>query len=106
MREEMAANGRLDTSQPPVILAAPEDEMTPRKYYNTRNRPEWPLVKASIIAGSSFPVAAAVGDFDEASARLVEQRIGFGPVFDRAGFAAIGSEGNQVAGEVEQQVFP
>ena len=36
------------------------------------DRPEWPLVKASIIAGAAFPVAAAVGDFYEAAARLIE----------------------------------
>jgi hypothetical protein len=34
--------------------------------------PEWPLVKASIIAGAAFPVAAAVRDFYETAARLIE----------------------------------
>ena len=56
--------------------------------------PEWPLDKASIIAGSAFPVTAAVGDFDEPPPWLVEQGIGFGSVFDRSGLATIGSKGN------------
>ena len=56
--------------------------------------PEWPLVKVSINAGSAFPVAAAVGDFDELAPGLIEQGIGFGSVFDRAGFTAVGSERN------------
>ena len=34
--------------------------------------PEWPLVKAAIIAGAAFPVAAAVRDFYETAARLIE----------------------------------
>jgi len=58
------------------------------------------------MAWPAFPVAAAVGDFDEATARLVEQWIGFGPAFDGARFAAIGPEGHQVPGQVEQQIFP
>jgi hypothetical protein len=33
---------------------------------------EWPLVKGSIVAGASFPVAVAMGDFYEAAAGLVE----------------------------------
>ena len=42
--------------------------------YPRRNRVrgEWPLVKAAIIAATAFPVAAAVGDFYEATARLIE----------------------------------
>jgi hypothetical protein len=68
--------------------------------------PEWPLDKVTIIAGSTFPVAAAVGDFDEATARLVEQRISFGSAFDGARFAPVGSEGHQVPGQIEQQIFP
>ena len=48
---------------------------------NTKNRPEWPLVKPSIIAGASFPVTAAVGDFHETPTGLVEQGVGFGPTF-------------------------
>ena len=39
--------------------------------------PEWPLVKAPIIAGTAFPVTAAVRDFYEAAARLIEQWVGF-----------------------------
>jgi hypothetical protein len=34
--------------------------------------PEWPLVKAAIIAGAAFPVATAVGDLYEAAARSIE----------------------------------
>jgi len=33
---------------------------------------EWPLDKVSIFAGSTFPAAVAVGDFNEATARLIE----------------------------------
>ena len=33
---------------------------------------EWPLDKVSIFAGSAFPAAVAVGDFNEATARLIE----------------------------------
>jgi len=68
--------------------------------------PEWPLVKAQRITGTSFPVTAAMGDFHEAIARLVEQRVGFGPVFDRSRLVAVGSAANQVPGQVAQQVFP
>jgi hypothetical protein len=63
-------------------------------FSDTGDRPEWPLVKGLIIAGSAFPVAAAVGDFHELVARLIEQRIGFGAVFDGARFTTIGSERN------------
>jgi len=33
---------------------------------------EWPLVKGSIVAWASFPVAVAMRDFYEAAAGLVE----------------------------------
>ena len=56
--------------------------------------PEWPLVKAPIIAGSAFPVTAAVGDFHEFAARLVEQGKGLGTAFDGAGFRPVGSQGH------------
>ena len=54
--------------------------------------PEWPLVKAPKIAGSAFPVSAAMGYFHEAVTRSVEQRISFGPAFYRARLFAVGSE--------------
>jgi hypothetical protein len=36
---------------------------------------EWLLVKVSIIARSSLPVAIGIGNFLEATARLIEQRV-------------------------------
>ncbi|MDR3643307.1 MAG: hypothetical protein P4L74_06820, partial [Candidatus Doudnabacteria bacterium] len=41
--------------------------------------PEWPLVKAMIIAWSAFPISAAMRDFHELAARFVQQRVRFGP---------------------------
>ena len=67
---------------------------------------EWPLVKASIIARSSLPISAAVGDFNELSARLIKQWVCFWPSFYRPGFAAIRPVGHQISGEVEQQIQP
>ena len=64
--------------------------------------PEWPLVKPPIIARAAFPVIAAVGDFHEAMSRLVEQRIGFGAVFDRPWLRAIWPATHQIACPVEQ----
>ncbi len=55
------------------------------------------LVKAPIIAGASFPVTAAVGDFYKLAARLIEQGVGFGAALDRARFEAIGPVAHQVA---------
>ena len=68
--------------------------------------PECPLVKASIIAGASFPIAVAVGDFLEAAAWLIEQRVGLGPAFDRPRFQPMGSVSNQVTGQIQQQILP
>ena len=68
----------------------------------SRVRPEWPLVKAPKIAGASFPIAAAMRDFHEAPAWLIEQRVGFGPALDGPRLAAVGSVSNQVPGQVEQ----
>src|SRR6266404_1428109 len=76
------------------------------KYYNTRNRPEWPLVKLSKITGSAFPVSAAMRDFHEPVTWLVEQGIRFGPVFHSTGLPAIGSERHQIAGQTVQQILP
>src|ERR1019366_10502240 len=67
---------------------------------------EWPLVKAPIIAGTAFPVAAAVGNFYEAAARLIDQWVGFWPALDGPRFLAVGAIADQVAREVEQQVLP
>ena len=55
---------------------------------------EWPLIKASIIAGAPFPVTTTVGDFHELAAGLIEQGVGFGPTLDRARLPAIGSKGH------------
>src|SRR5208282_1694923 len=67
---------------------------------------EWPLVKAAITAGAAFPVAAAVGDFYEAAARLIEQWVRFRPALDRPRFLAVGATADEIAREVEQQVLP
>ena len=64
--------------------------------------PEWPLVKGSIIAGASFPIAVAVRDFYETMAGLVEQRVGFGPAFYGTRFHSVGAVANQVSHQVEQ----
>jgi len=42
---------------------------------------EWPLVKALKIAGSAFPVFAAMRDFHKTVAGFIEQWKSFGPVF-------------------------
>src|ERR1035441_881737 len=68
--------------------------------------PEWPLVKASIIAGAAFPVAAAVGDLYEAAARLIEQWVRFRSALDRPRFLAVGAIADEVTREVAQQVLP
>src|ERR1039458_8741618 len=68
--------------------------------------PEWPLVKASIIAGAAFPVAAAVGDLYEAAARLIAHWVRFRSALDRPRFLAVGATADQVAREVKQQVLP
>jgi hypothetical protein len=75
---------------------------TVSKYDNIKNRPEWPLVKPLIIAGTAFPIVAAVGDFHEAMARLIEQRIRFGPVFDGARLRAVGAATDPITRQVEQ----
>jgi len=58
---------------------------------------EWPLVKASIIAGVAFPVTVTVGDCHELVAWLIKQGIGFGAAFEGARFGAVGAHGHQVA---------
>ena len=58
------------------------------------------------MAWSSFPVTAAMGDFDEASARLIEQGKRFGATFDRAGFVAMGSMGNEISGQGQPEIIP
>ena len=63
--------------------------------------PEWPLVKAAIIAGAAFPVAAAVGDLYEAAARLIEQWIRFRSALDRPRFLAVGARADEVPREVK-----
>ena len=68
---------------------------------NNRDWHEWPLVKASIIAGSAFPITTAVGDFDEPPAGLVEQRIRFGAAFDGAWLPSIRSARNQIPRQVD-----
>lgn len=72
----------------------------------SEDRPEWRLVKASIIAGSAFAVTAAVGDFHEFTPRLIEQWIRFGTAFDGARFRSVGSEGHQIARQGQQQILP
>ena len=42
---------------------------------------EWPLVKLSKMTGSSFPITAAVRDFDELFAGTIEQRVSFWSMF-------------------------
>jgi len=51
--------------------------------------PEWPLVKPSIIAVRGLSSSRCGGRFPQAMARLVEQRIGFWPVFDCARLRAV-----------------
>ena len=58
------------------------------------------------MAGASFPVTAAVGDFHEPPPGLVEQRVGFGPPFDGARFGALGPFAHQIPYQVAQQVLP
>jgi chitinase len=53
-------------------LAYPHWEKQGGRLFLASVSPEWPLVKASIIAGAAFPVAAAVRDFYETAARLIE----------------------------------
>ena len=55
-----------------------KDHTIARQEYHRRKEvsAEWSLVKASINAGSSFPVAAAVRDFHEAGAAEVGPRAG------------------------------
>jgi len=78
----------------------------PGKYFNIKNRPEWPLVKAAIIAGSAFPIATAVGDFHKCAAGPVEQRVRFWAALDRSGFPAVGTVTHQVARQIVQEVLP
>ena len=66
-------------------------------FQNSRDRPEWPLVKASIIAGSAFPIVAAMGDFHEEVAWFIEEGVGFWAAFDGAWFAAVGAVAHQIA---------
>ena len=54
----------------------------------------------------SLPIAVAVGSFLEATAWPIEQRVGFGPTFDRPRFQTMGSESNQVPGQIQQQILP
>jgi len=63
---------------------------------------EWPLVKASIIAGASFPITVAMRDILKAAARLVEQWVRLGPAFDGPRFASVGPIAHQVSGQVAQ----
>ena len=63
-------------------------------------RPEWPLVKDTIIARATFPVAVSMRDFDESSTRLVEQGIRFGTAFDGARLLTARAFGNQVSCEI------
>jgi hypothetical protein len=58
--------------------------------YRASVSPEWPLVKLAIIAGSSFPITAAMGDFHETVAWLVEQWISFRPMLYGARLLAVG----------------
>jgi len=62
--------------------------------------------EASTIAASAFPVTAAVGDFDEFTARLIEEGIGLGTTFDGGRFSSVGSAGHELARQDPQQVFP
>src|SRR5208283_6052784 len=86
--------------------ARPQARWSEARLRYNGHRPEWPLVKASIITGAAFPVAAAVGDLYEAAARLIEQWVRFGSALDRARFLAVGAIADEVAREVEQQVLP
>ena len=58
-----------------TALPAARSEGRDERHYlalRTGVGPEWPLVKAAIIAGAAFPVATAVGDLYEAAARSIE----------------------------------
>jgi len=79
---------------PVCSYGKPPERAKYRRVVNTLDRPEWPLVTGSIIAGSAFPVTAAVGDFHELTARLIEQGIGLGAAFESARFRAVGAEGH------------
>ena|SRR6266542_267302 len=62
------------------------------------------LSLALCISGVVFPVSIAMSDFLELTARFIEQRIGLGPAFDRAGFPAARPFGNFIQGDDSQQV--
>lgn len=65
-------------------------------------KPEWPLVKSTVIPGIGFPVAVAVEAFFEVAARLGEPAEVFGAAFEPARLNAIGPIGNQVSSQVYQ----
>ena len=67
---------------------------------------KWPLVKSSIIAGSSFPTAVAVGHIFELVAGLIEQRERFRSALEGAGLVAKGSVSDLIPDQIEEQVVP
>jgi hypothetical protein len=69
-------------------------------------RPEWRLVKGSILAWVIFPVPVTMGDLFELAAGFVEQRIGLGATFHRTGFIPIGTQRQLIAHEIHQQILP
>ena len=63
------------------------------------------LSLAPCIPGVVFPVSIAMSNLFEFPARFIEQRIRFRPAFDRAWFLPVGSIGNQVSRQVQEQVL-
>ena len=94
-----------------VVLAAVLLRPTSQRYPSFRSRCvqnlkqvglEWRLVKTVVIAWSAFPIAAAMGDFDELSPGLIEQGILLGSTFERARLAPVGAGGHRIPGQTKQ----
>src|SRR5258707_13695263 len=67
--------------------------------------PEWRLDKGTICL-SIFAIAAAMRDFSEHMAGLIQELIGFGAAFDFAGLLSAGPQGHPVTCNTFGQLGP